>query len=153
MSVEMDRRAEVARVLEKAEELRRQGKHEEGVKLLTDALSLGTDQAQVFYRLGNLYFDSKKYDHAEYSYRRAIDHEADHINAHYNLGVTYKKMGRIDESMKLRKKANKLAQQHPEKLKVSTDQITQVRSFAKKLLFFGFGFVVLLFVVLLILFR
>ncbi|MBI1729278.1 tetratricopeptide repeat protein [Candidatus Acetothermia bacterium] len=153
MSIEMDRRAEVARALEEADELRRQGKHEEGIKLLTNALSWGADQAQIFYRLGNLYFDAKKYDHAEYSYRRAIDHEADHINAHYNLGVTYKKMGRIDESMKLRKKANKLAQQHPERVKVSTDQVTQIRSFAKKLLFIGMGFVLLLFVIILIFLR
>ena len=151
MNTEIDRQSDVRKAVEQAEELRLQGKHDESIKLLSDTLRYGVDQGHIYYRLGNVYFDAKRYDHAEYSYRRAIDHDSLHVNAHYNLGVVFKKMGRVDESMKMRKKANKLAQQHPEKLSVSTDQIERVRSFAKKLFFWGMAIILLLVVLYILL--
>lgn len=153
MSTEVSKRADVTKALEDAENCRQEGDHEKGISILSDALQYGIEQAQIYYRLGNIYFDAKKLEHAEYSYRRAIDHDALHVNAHYNLGVVYKKMGRIEEGMKMRKKANKIARQHPEKVKVSSEQIASVRSFARRLLFFGIGFVVIVILVLYILFR
>ncbi len=153
MSTEVNRHEEIRRALERAEELRKEGKPDEGITLLSDALRYGIDQAQIFYKLGNLYFDAKKLEHAEYSYRRAIDHDETHINAHYNLGVVLKKLGRVDESMKLRKKANKLAQQNPERLTVSTEQVKQIRTFAKKIFYFGMIFIIVVVIVLFLVFR
>jgi len=145
MSIEADRRTEVTKALAKSEELRQEKNHQEAISLLTEVLQHGIETAQVYYRLGNVYYDAKKFEHAEYSYRRAIDNDPNHVNAHYNLGVVYKRMGRIDESMKMRKKANKIVRQHPEKLKVSQEQIKQVRSMAKGMLIVGLV-VVLLFI-------
>jgi tetratricopeptide (TPR) repeat protein len=152
MTTEVNKRADVTKALEEADNYRMDGDYEKGISVLSDALAHGVEQSQIYYRLGNIYFDSKKYEHAEYSFRRAIDHDSLHVNAHYNLGVVYKKMGRIDEGMKMRKKANKIARQHPEKVKVSSEQIATVRSFARKLLFFGIGFIVLIIVALFVIF-
>jgi len=132
-----DKRAEVERVLQQAEELRKQKRYDEGIALLTGALQYGIEQAQIYYRLGNIYYDAKKYEHAEYAYRRAIDYDPLHINAHYNLGVVYKRQGRIEESLKMRKKANALARRHPERLKISPEEIEGARRFARRMLFVG----------------
>jgi tetratricopeptide (TPR) repeat protein len=132
-----DKRAEVERALERAEELRRERRYEEGIALLAQVLQHGIEQAQIYYRLGNIYYDAKKYEHAEYAYRRAIDHDPLHINAHYNLGVVYRRQGRIEESLKMRRKANALARQHPERVKVRPEQIEHVRRFARRMLFTG----------------
>ena len=153
MNTEIERRAEVTKSLEQAEEMRLAGNHEEAISLLSNTLQQGIDLAQVYYRLGNTYYDAKKYEHAEYSFRRAIDNDPIHINAHYNLGVVYRKMGRIDESMKMRRKANKIARQHPEKLKVSQEQIKQVRSVAKGMMIFGLIFITGLVLVLYLMFN
>jgi len=132
-----EKRAEVERALERAEQLRRERRYDEGITLLTQALQYGIEQAQIYYRMGNIYYDAKKYEQAEYAYRRAIDHDPLHINAHYNLGVVYRKQGRIEESLKMRRKASALARRHPERLKVSPQQIEQVRRFARRMLFAG----------------
>ena len=148
MNTELERRTEVLQALDSAEEMRQSGNYEEAITLLSNTLQQGIDIAHIYYRLGNVYYDAKKYEHAEYSFRRAIDNDQLHVNAHYNLGVVYRKMGRIDESMKMRRKANKIARQHPEKLKVSQEQIKQVRSVAKGMIFFGLGFIAVLILVL-----
>lgn len=137
MSSESDKRAEVEGALRRAEELRQGKRYEEGIALLSNVLKHGIEQAQIYFRLGNIYYDAKKYEHAEYAYRRAIDHDPLHINAHYNLGVVYRKQGRVDESLKMRRKANDIARRHPERMTVKPDQIDNVRHFARKLLIGG----------------
>lgn len=147
---EESKRAEVEAILERAEKLRQEKRYEEGIALLSEALKHGIEQAQIYYRLGNIYYDAKRYEHAEYAYRRAIDHDPLHINAHYNLGVVYRKQGRIEESLKMRRKANELAQRHPELLKVSPEQIEYARRFARKLLIGGLILIIAIVILLLI---
>lgn len=131
-----ERAQRVKEALERAEKLRREKRCEEGVDLLIEALKYGAEKAQIYFRLGNLYFDAGKLEHAEYAYRKAIDLDPKHINAHYNLGAVYKKQGRISESVKMRKLANTLARRHPERLQLSPEQIKRARSFANRLLIF-----------------
>lgn len=134
MSSVSDKRVEVETALQRAEALRKEKRYEEGIALLSNVLKHGIEQAQIYFRLGNIYYDAKKYEHAEYAYRRAIDYDALHVNAHYNLGVVYRKLGRIDESLKMRRQANDLARRHPERVKVQPEQLDNLRRFARRML-------------------
>ncbi len=139
-----DKHAEVEHALKLAEQLRQEKRYDEGVALLTDMLKHGIEQAQIYYRLGNIYYDAQKYEHAERAYRRAIEYDPLHINAHYNLGVVYRRQGRIEESLKLRRKANELARRHPERIKIRSDQLQQARRFAHWMLIASFALIAVL---------
>jgi len=99
----------VATALERSDQLRRESHYDQAISLLLDALQYGVDKAQVYYHLGNTYYDAGKLEHAEYVYRKAITLDPLHINAHHNLGVVYRRQNRIAESIKMRRRANKLA--------------------------------------------
>lgn len=150
---EAERAQKVKEALEQAEKLRREKRYDEGIDLLIEALKYGIEKAQIYFRLGNLYFDTRKLEHAEYAYRRAINFDPKHINAHYNLGVVYKKQGRISESVKVRKLASALARRYPERLQLSQEQIKRARSFANKLLIFAGLLIVVMIITLFLLTR
>lgn len=152
MNSASDKQAEVEGALKRAEQLRQEKHYDEGIALLSDALRHGLEQAQIHYRLGNIYHDAKKYEHAEHAYRQAIDHDPLHVNAHYNLGVVYRKQGRIDESLKMRRKANDVARRHPERMKVKPEQVQSVRRFARRM-FIGGLILIGVIVLLVLLFR
>lgn len=127
----------VQSALEQAEQLRHERRYQEGIALLIEALQYGIEKAQIYYRLGNLYYDAAKLDHAEYAYRKVLTLDALHINAHHNLGVVYRRQGRIAESIKMRRLANKLARQHPERIQLGPDQVKHARGYARRMLLFG----------------
>ena len=98
----------VKEALEKAEHARRTRQYQQGIDILLDALQYKAQVDMVFYRLGNIYFDSGDLARAEYAYRRAIETNPHHVNAHHNLSVVYKKTGRIHDSVRMRKRAARL---------------------------------------------
>lgn len=152
-SSESSRQIEIERALARAEELRQAKRFDEGIAVLNEALRYGVDQAQIYYRLGNIYYDAGKYEQAEYAYRQAITHDPLHINAHYNLGVVYRKMGRMAESIQMRKKANALARRHPERVKLSQDDVKRLRRFARNWLIGSLVFLALLLLLVWLLLR
>lgn len=131
----------VAAALEQAERFRQKKQFTKARDLLIDVLQHNVEAAQIYFRLGNIYHDQKDFDHAEYAYRRAIDHDATYINAHHNLSVVFRRQGRLAESVKQSRKASKIARQHPEKIEFSDEQVTSLRSFAKRILVFGLGII------------
>lgn len=136
--IEVERAVE--RALERAEALRKEGRYAEGLSLLQEALRFEVEKAQraqIYFRMGNLYFDAGRLEEAEQAYRRAIAHDPLHINAHHNLGVVYRRQGRIAESLKMRKKANTLARRHPERLKLAPQEIQRARRLARTWLLGG----------------
>ena len=137
LQTEADRRAAVDEALERAEQLRREARYEEGVELLLDALAHGIDKGQIYYRLGNLYYDSDDNERAEYAFRKAITHDPTHINAHHNLGVVYREEGRVREAIQMRKKAQRLARRNPDRITVTPDQAKAARKFAVQWLLGG----------------
>lgn len=144
--------AEVERALERAEALRKQGRYAEGLALLQTALLLDAERArkaQIYFRMGNIYFDSGRLEDAEQAYLKAIAHDPLHISAHHNLGVVYRRQGRIAESLKMRKKANVLARRHPERLKLAPQEIQRARRFARAWLLGGLIVLALLLLLLL----
>jgi len=140
-TVKQDTQQLVEKALENAEQMRQGGKLADARDLLIEMLQYGHETGQIYYRLGNIYFDEKDYDKAEYTFRRAIDQDQHHINAHHNLSVVYRKQGRVTESLKQRKKAGKIARQHPEKIEFTKDQMQTLRGFARKTMWVGLGVV------------
>jgi len=146
-------RREVERALEEAERLRRERRYQEGIDLLVEALKFGIEKARIYFRLGNIYFDAGDLDRAEYAYLRAIEHDPEHVSAHHNLSVVYRRQGRIGEYVKLRKRALKLAQRHPEQVQLSAEQLQFARRLARGLLIFAGALLGLLALVLFLLSR
>lgn len=87
-----------------------------------DALKYRVKRAQIYFRLGNLYFDAGDLARAEYAYKRAIEEDPRHAAAHHNLGVVYRRQGKIGLSVKMLKKARRLELLYPRKVELSPDQ-------------------------------
>lgn len=135
---------QVEQALEEAERLRREGRYGEGIELLIEALKHGLEKAKIFFHLGNLYYDSGDLERAEYSFKRAIEHDPGHVNAHHNLSVVYRRQGRIGEYVRLRKRSLKVAGRHPEKVQLSEEQVHRARRLALRIFLSGIGFLALL---------
>ena len=131
---EGERRRICDRALAQAEEFRRAGRHQEGIALLVDVLRYGVNKAQVYFRLGNLYFDSGDLSRAEYAYKRAIEEDPKHASAHHNLGVVYRRQGKISQSVKMLKKARKLEIRYPRQMQLSPEQKKLARRMALPML-------------------
>lgn len=138
---EPERRARVADALRMGEELRKAKEYDKGIDVLVEALQYGVEKAKIYFRLGNIYFDAGKLDHAEYAYRRAIDLDPTHVNAHHNLSVVLRKQGKFSEALRMRRHAERLAIQYPQRIQVTPEQIEQARRVARQWLI-GIGIAV-----------
>lgn len=136
------------RALARAEELRRGGCHQEGIDLLLEALRYGEDKAQVMFRLGNLYFDRGDLARAEHAYRRATEEDPRHASAHHNLGVVYRRQGKVSQSVRVLKKARWLDLRHPRGAELSPVQKRTVRRWARPMVVVSLA--VLSFVILIV---
>jgi len=134
---ETDRRAAVDDALSRADQFRQEQRYEEGVDLLLEALAHGLEKGQIYYRLGNIYYDQGDNERAEYTFRKAITHDPNHINAHHNLGVVYRDEGRVRESIQMRKKAQRMARRHPDRVTITPEQAKFARMFAIRWLLGG----------------
>lgn len=141
----------VEQALEEAERLRRAGRYREGIELLIDSLQYGIEKAKIYFHLGNIYFDLGDLERAEYSFKRAIEHDPEHVNAHHNLSVVYRRQGQIGEYVKLRKRALKLAAHRP--VELPEEGVRRARRLALKLFLFGIGFLALLALVIFLISR
>lgn len=119
----------------KADDLRRNKRYQEAIDLLVDVLQAGLLKPSIYFRLGNIYYDMGDLSRAEYAYKRTIEFAPEHVNAHYNLSVVYKKMGMVEESVKFLRKAYLLELKHPRKGDLSQDQKRWARIIALKQIF------------------
>lgn len=99
-----------------------------------DVLRYGVNKAQVYFRLGNLYFDYGELSRAEYAYKRAIEEDPKHASAHHNLGVVYRRQGKISQAVKMLKKARKLEIRYPRQMQLSPEQKKLARRMALPML-------------------
>jgi tetratricopeptide (TPR) repeat protein len=129
---EPERRARVEEALRMGEELRKTKEYDKGIDILVEALQYGVEKAKIYFRLGNIYFDAGKLEHAEYAYRRAIDLNPNHINAHHNLSVVLRKQGKLSEAIRMRRIAERLALQNPQRVQLTPEQIEQARRVARR---------------------
>lgn len=131
-STEAERRARVEEALKLGEELRKAKEYDKGIDILVEALQYGVEKAKIYFRLGNIYFDANKLDHAEYAYRRAIDLDPTHVNAHHNLSVVLRKQGKLADAIRMKRRAERLAMQYPQQVQLTPEQIERARQFARR---------------------
>lgn len=130
--------------IEKAKELREDREYEQGTDTLLGALKLNVDKGRIYYRLGNIYYDQEDLERAEYSYKKAIEENEDHANAHHNLAVVYKKLGKIGKSVKQKKKAQKKEMKNPTNVDLSSSEQQRMKRLALHITFILFGGLVVL---------
>ncbi len=140
-----ERKELVGKVLERAETLRREKRYKEAIDLLVDALRYGEEKAAIYFRLGNVYFDAGDLSRAEYAYQRAIQEDPRHASAHHNLGVVYRKQGKIAESVKMLKKARSLEIRYPKKVELTPEQKKLVWHVAWPMMLVPLGLLALVF--------
>lgn len=133
-NIQSEEQERVEESIERGKKLREEGKYEEGISELVDALKLDVCKDRIYYRLGNLYFDAEDLDRAEHSYKRAIEENKNHVNAQHNLSVVYRKQGRVNESIKQRKKAKKIEMKKPKNPDLTEEEKNYAKRFAVKLL-------------------
>lgn len=129
---EAERRARVEEALAQGEALRKAKEYDKGIDVLVEALQHGVEKAKLYFRLGNIYFDAGKLDHAEYAYRRVIDIDPTHANAHHNLSVVVRQQGKLSEAIRLRRQAERLALKNPHSIQLTPEQIEHARRLARR---------------------
>ena len=100
----LEKEKRVEKAIEEANRLRQKKRFQQGIDVLHAALQYNTKEDQIYYRLGNIHWDSGDLDQAEVAYKRAIEINKNHVNAHHNLSVVYKRKGKISEFVKIIKK-------------------------------------------------
>lgn len=129
---EPERRARVEEALRLGEELRKAKEYDKSIDVLVEALQYGVEKAKIYFRLGNVYFDAGKLDHAEYAYRRAIDIDPTHVNAHHNLSVVLRKQGKLSDAIRMKRQAERLAMQYPQQVQLTPEQVEHARRLARR---------------------
>lgn len=129
---EPERRARVEEALKVSEELRKAKEYDRGIDILVEALQYGVEKAKIYFRLGNIYFDAGKLDHAEYAYRRAIDLDPTHVNAHHNLSVVLRKQGKLSDAIRMKRHAERLAMKNPQRVQLTPEQLEHARRLARR---------------------
>ena len=84
------------------------GKREEARADFTQALELHSRHAGALTNLGNLALEDDDVAGAIGHYERAIAADAEYAVAYFNLGVAYRKTGRIVESVRALRRAQRL---------------------------------------------
>jgi tetratricopeptide (TPR) repeat protein len=72
---EDEKKQEVGKALEQASIHRKEKRFQKGRDLLLDALRYQTEEDQIYYQLGNIYYDAGALDQAEDAYQQAIERE------------------------------------------------------------------------------
>lgn len=72
------------------------------------ALEINPNFAPAFANLGNLLFEEGEAEAAIVHYERAIRADPDYAIAHFNLGVAYKRVGRIADGVRALRRAQRL---------------------------------------------
>jgi tetratricopeptide (TPR) repeat protein len=137
----------VREAVERADGLRKKKRFQEAISLLVEALQYGIDKANLYYRLGNVYFDGADLSRAEYAYNRALEVDPKHVNAMHNLAVVYKRQKKISLYVKTYKKSQRMALRYPKNVKFSAGDKRRIRFLSMRVSLWivgGFGLVVLL---------
>lgn len=99
----------VKKAIEESNSLRLHKRFREGVETLREALQYQMQTDQIYYWLGNIYYDAEDLDRAETAYKQAIEINKQHANAYHNLSVVYKRKGNRFKFVEMLKKSKKIA--------------------------------------------
>ncbi len=83
----------------KAAALVKQGKVEEGMQVLENALRFAPKPARVVRKMGDTYLLLEQFDQAETAFKRALDLDPSDTLPHQRLGYLYERAGKIDQAV------------------------------------------------------
>ena len=77
-----------------------QGRYQEAIAQLTEALRINPHYAEAHYNLGSVYAHQRRYQEAITQFSEALRINPDYAEAHYNLGIAYRTMGDSSSAFK-----------------------------------------------------
>jgi len=80
-------------------DLQTRGLLDDAIESYRQLLKGGLTSTAIFFNLGTLYYEQKRYDEAVEAFRRAMRDEDYALGAHYALGLTYRAAGKMDRSL------------------------------------------------------
>jgi len=92
--------------------LRKQGKNDDAIRSLTDAIQAHPEDPEFFLELGNVYGDSKRYRDAVEALRQGLEVDPGNVNLRFRLGAVYDQWGLKDESIAEMKAVIRLDPKH-----------------------------------------
>lgn len=99
-----DTPSDLAACIAAAKTAREERRYAEAIGILQTAMASRQQLDALYYQLGNVYYDAGDLDAAEQAYRRVIELNPNHVNAHHNLGVLLKRTGRLGEAVQVRRR-------------------------------------------------
>jgi tetratricopeptide (TPR) repeat protein len=81
--------------------LKKEGKPDEAMKTVREAIAVKTDAPRLYVFLSSLYDEKKDYAHAEKALRGGLDVLPKSLELLYSLGVLYEKTDRFEDGIKL----------------------------------------------------
>ena len=97
--------APVSPALARAVSLHLEGKHKDALKELNTALENGEETADLYSAKGHLQFELEQFEEAVRSYEKLLTLAPRHATAHFNLGISFEKLGRWNEATNAFQKA------------------------------------------------
>ncbi len=85
----------------KGSELYQDGKYEEAIEVLNDAIAKGTDKyklSEVYSLIGGSYLELGDCDNAIETYKKALDEDNTSVSNWVNLGVAYRQNGDLNNA-------------------------------------------------------
>ena len=76
-----------------------EGKSEKAIEEYKRAIEMDTNAADVYYKLGNIYFKKEMLEEAVKEYRKAIELRPDFLDAHKKLSEAYTIIGVPDDKL------------------------------------------------------
>ncbi len=102
---------------EKGLELYNEGKYEEAIDELDNAIEKGTDKyelREVYSALGGSYLELDDYENAIDTYKKAIDEDSTSVSNWVNLGVAYRQNGDLSDAEECYTKALEIDPEYAE---------------------------------------
>ncbi len=104
-------------LIEKAEESKKSGQHQEAILLCEKILEVDLDCQEAYEEIGDNYLSLRDYQKAERALIQALRINPDSANAHYLLGFTYSALNLWSDSIAHLEKADLVYKNHPEILR------------------------------------
>src|SRR4051812_49162726 len=95
----------VSPALARSVSLHLEGKHKEALKELNTAIESGEESPEIFAAKGHIQFELEQYAEGISSYEKLLSQAPRHTTAHFNIGLSYEKLGRWNEATEAFQKA------------------------------------------------
>jgi len=104
-------------LLQKADQLKLNGKHREAIELANRMLIMDLEYVEAYEEIGDNFLSLREYEKAQKALKHALKLSPRSANALYLLGFLYSSQGDFDRSVETLEEANHVQPHHPEILR------------------------------------